>query len=77
MNIAALFANPVYAAILTRFEAQQLKGLEKYGTFINTDDYDLLGWIEHAQQEMMDQMVYLEAIKQKLQEQSKLGRTSP
>lgn len=60
--------NPVLAAIMKRFKDQQQKGLEKYGELVNIDSYSLLGWIEHTQQELTDALVYLECIKQKLQQ---------
>ncbi|TCN00902.1 hypothetical protein EV294_101352 [Paenibacillus sp. BK033] len=58
--------NPVLSAILERFIGQQAKGLEKYGELVNLDSYSLIEWIEHAQQEITDQLIYLECIKQKL-----------
>lgn len=64
-SLNKIMENPVYREIINRFIDQQEKGYEKYGTYINLDDYDLLGWIEHAQQEATDWLVYLEAIKQK------------
>lgn len=68
-----LMDNPVYRAVIEQFAAQQEKGLKKYGTYVNVEDYDVIGWIEHAQQEMIDQLVYLEALKQKIKGEAKVG----
>ena len=38
-------------------------GIEKYGTTLERDDLKLLDWIEHAQEELMDGILYLERIK--------------
>ncbi len=39
-------------------------GLKKYGTNLNREDLTPLEWIEHAQQESMDFILYLEKMKQ-------------
>ncbi len=39
-------------------------GFKKYGTNLNRDDLTPLEWIEHAQQESMDFILYLEKMKQ-------------
>jgi hypothetical protein len=59
-------SNPILIEIVKMFEAQQEKGFNKYGEYVNIDSYSIIGWIEHAQQEMIDGLVYLECIKQKL-----------
>lgn len=38
-------------------------GLKKYGVTTARDDVDLLGWIEHIQQELLDAAVYAQAAK--------------
>ena len=37
-------------------------GLDKYAVTMERDDLSLIEWIEHAQQEAMDLVVYLEKI---------------
>ena len=37
--------------------------LIKYGTTLDTNDLDLLDWIEHSKQEAMDFVLYLEKMK--------------
>lgn len=61
-----LMKNPILSEIINLFQAQQAKGLEKYGELVNIDAYSVAEWIEHAQQECVDKLVYLEAIKQKM-----------
>ena len=39
-------------------------GTKKYGTNLNREDLTHLEWIEHAQQESMDFILYLEKMKQ-------------
>jgi hypothetical protein len=41
-------------------------GLKKYGVTTERTDIDLKGWIQHAQEEVMDLAIYLERIKKEL-----------
>ena len=50
----------VVNTILKRSEV----GLKKYGTNLNRNDLTQLEWINHAQEEAMDLILYLEKIKQ-------------
>lgn len=58
--------NPILVAVKERLEKQTEKGIKKYGTTVNPDDYDIIGWIEHTQDELIDAIVYLETLKQKV-----------
>lgn len=39
-------------------ETQTAKGLVKYPNLVNVDDYDVVGWINHNIQELIDSTVY-------------------
>lgn len=39
-------------------------GYEKYGTTLERKDIDLLGWIQHLQEELLDAANYLERLKE-------------
>ena len=43
-------------------------GKNKYGVTMERTDLNLLEWVQHTQEEMMDAAVYLEKIKEKLNE---------
>ena len=47
-------------------DAQQDKGLSKYGVYVDDADLTAEEWIEHAQEEQADMMVYLECLKRKM-----------
>lgn len=53
------YEDKVVAAILHRAEL----GLNKYGTSVARTDLDLLAWLQHLQEELMDAAVYIERIK--------------
>ena len=42
-------------------------GLQKYGTTLDRDDLSVLDWIQHAQEEHMDAILYLEKLKAEYQ----------
>jgi hypothetical protein len=54
----------VVSSILSQFTTRALMGKAKYGVDLDRTDLTLLEWIEHAKQEHMDAILYLEKIKQ-------------
>jgi len=51
-------------SIIDQFVERARMGKAKYGTDLDRNDLDILEWIEHAKQEHMDAILYLEKIKQ-------------
>jgi hypothetical protein len=54
----------IVTSIITQFKERSVKGKAKYGVDLDRNDLSLLEWIEHAKQEHMDAILYLEKIKQ-------------
>jgi hypothetical protein len=54
----------IVSSILNQFTTRALTGKAKYGVDLDRNDLTLLEWIEHAKQEHMDAILYLEKIKQ-------------
>lgn len=54
--------NSVVSAYLERAK----EGMEKYKVTTERTDIDLLGWLNHLQEEMMDATIYLERVKKEL-----------
>ena len=60
----------IVTSIIKQFEERSAMGKAKYGTDLDRTDLSLIEWIEHAKQEHMDAILYLEKIKwQFLQEE--------
>ena len=60
----------IVSSIIKQFEERSEMGKAKYGTDLDRTDLSLVDWIEHAKQEHMDAILYLEKIKwQVLQEE--------
>lgn len=57
----------VVSAVITKFEQRAAIGKQKYGTDLDRQDLKPLDWIQHAQEELMDGILYLEKLKQELQ----------
>ena len=50
-------------SVIDQFVERAKFGKEKYNTDLDRTDLSLLDWIEHAKQEHMDAILYLENIK--------------
>lgn len=46
-------------------------GFKKYGTTTERTDIDLLGWLQHLQEELLDAAVYVERLKKEIKNESK------
>lgn len=56
----------ILSAIQAKFEAQTLKGVEKYSQTVADNDLTAVEWIDHAIEEAIDHIVYLECLKARL-----------
>jgi hypothetical protein len=64
----------IVKSVIKQFEERSIKGKEKYGTDLDRTDLSLIEWIEHAKQEHMDAILYLEKIKHEiLQDESPIN----
>jgi hypothetical protein len=55
-------------SVISKFIGRSDVGIKKYGVTLERDDLDIGEWINHAQEEHMDAILYLEKLKQKYQE---------
>jgi hypothetical protein len=53
----------IVESICAKFLQRSAVGWKKYGTTLDREDLSVLDWIEHAQEELMDGMLYLEKLK--------------
>jgi hypothetical protein len=60
----------VVTSVIDQFAQRSMVGLKKYGTDLDRKDLTTLEWIEHAKQELMDGILYLEKLKQELSAKS-------
>ena len=61
----------IVTSIIKQFEERSAAGKTKYGTDLDRTDLSLLEWVEHAKQEHMDAILYLEKLKQQFIQETK------
>jgi hypothetical protein len=70
-----LTKDSVVNSVISQFAGRSKIGLEKYGTTLDRTDLSLLDWVQHAQEEMMDGILYLEKIKRMIIESKSATET--
>lgn len=60
----------IVTAIIQRFTERAEMGKKKYGTDLDRTDLTVLEWIQHAQEEHMDAILYLEKLKHEYRKNS-------
>ena len=61
----------IVLAVIDLFKSRAALGKEKYATDLDRTDLKPLDWIRHAQEELMDGILYLQKLK------TELTRTNP
>jgi hypothetical protein len=56
----------VLISVLGKYWERSKLGQQKYGTNLDRTDVDLLGWLNHLQEELMDATLYIEKLKREL-----------
>jgi hypothetical protein len=65
----------VVYSIVQQFIQRSDFGFKKYGTNLDRTDLSVLDWIQHAQEEHMDAILYLEKLKQEYQKRPQTDAT--
>lgn len=68
-NILKLLKEPeeldsIVKSVINKFKDRAVFGKHKYGTDLDRTDLSCKDWIQHAQEELMDGILYLEKLKQ-------------
>lgn len=58
----------IVQAVIKKFQERSDVGIAKYGTTLDRSDLKTVDWIRHAQEELMDAILYLEKLKQTVQD---------
>jgi hypothetical protein len=56
----------VLLAVMAKYYERSNRGQAKYGTNLDRTDVDLLGWLDHLQEELMDATLYIEKLKKEI-----------
>jgi len=61
----------IVESVLMQFLSRSKRGIDKYGVTLDRTDLSTLEWLNHAQEEAMDFVLYLERLKQEYANQRK------
>ena len=53
----------IVSAVIESFKKRSEIGRQKYGTTLDREDLAFVQWVQHAQEELMDAILYLEKLK--------------
>lgn len=67
-NVVLCKDDPVVDTVVKKFLTRSAAGMRKYGTSMEANKAPTLEWINHAQEEAMDFILYLERLKQDVNE---------
>lgn len=54
----------IVESVIEQFKQRSEVGIKKYNTTLDREDLTRLEWLQHAQEEAMDLILYLEKLKQ-------------
>lgn len=63
--------------VINQLESRCEMGYKKYGVTTERNDLDLLQWLQHLQEELMDACVYIERIKSEVNNESESSPRIP
>ncbi len=66
INYTSFVPDSIVDTILNKFVDRAEMGFTKYNNTLDRNDLNLIQWINHAQEEAMDLVLYLEKIKQEV-----------
>jgi glycosyl transferase family 25 len=66
-------ADSIVNSVIGAFIGRSNIGLQKYGTTLDRNDLSILDWIQHAQEEHMDAILYLEKLKTEIVKSKKIS----
>lgn len=61
----------IVQSVVDKYQQRSEVGQQKYGVTLERNDLTLLEWIKHLQEELMDATLYLEKLKNELEENEK------
>lgn len=59
------FRDPVVERVVDKFVGRSDVGYEKYGVTLEDDPSEMMTWLNHLQEELMDAVLYLQKAKEK------------
>ena len=60
-------------AVKKKFDERSQTGIRKYNTTLDRDDLDIVSWLTHLQEELMDATLYVEKLKSEFGDKLRKG----
>ena len=70
INYTDFIPDSIVDTILNQFVDRAEMGFKKYNNTLDRKDLSKVEWINHAQEELMDGILYLERLKQEIDDQT-------
>ena len=67
-------ADSIVNSVISKFINRSNVGIKKYGVTLDREDLEVAEWINHAQEEQMDAILYLEKLREELQKKRLLQK---
>jgi hypothetical protein len=61
--------DPIIKRVINKIVGRSNVGFKKYGKTLKDDDTDLVGWLNHLQEELMDAVNYIERARVEIEEE--------
>lgn len=73
-NYESIFKKDKYVqAVKEKFEQRSQTGIKKYNTTLEREDLDIIDWLNHLQEELMDATLYVEKLKAEIGDKLRKG----
>lgn len=56
----------IVESVIQQFKQRSEAGINKYGVTLDREDLNVLEWLQHLQEELMDATLYVQKLKEKL-----------
>ena len=56
----------IVESVIEQFKQRSEAGINKYGVTLDREDLNALEWLQHLQEELMDATLYVQKLKEKL-----------
>ncbi len=65
--------DPIVLKVLVKYYERSQLGIKKYGRTLDRDDLNLIDWLNHLQEELMDATLYIEKLKSEVKSNKDKG----
>jgi hypothetical protein len=60
------YSDPIVEKVIESYKERSNKGIAKYGTTMADNPLSTLEWLQHLQEELMDATLYIERLKEEV-----------